>query len=33
MEFDKPQFAGGGVIPSESTTARIYIRHAPRRQT
>jgi hypothetical protein len=32
MEFDKLQFAGDGVIPSESTTARIYIRYAPGRQ-
>jgi hypothetical protein len=32
-EFDKLQFAGDGVIPSGSITARIYVRHAPRRQT
>jgi hypothetical protein len=32
MEFDKLQFAGDGVIPSESTIARIYIRYAPGRQ-
>jgi hypothetical protein len=32
MEFDKLQFAGNGVIPSESSTARIYIRYVPGRQ-
>jgi hypothetical protein len=33
MEFDNLQFAGDGVIPSKSSIARIYFRHAPRRQT
>jgi hypothetical protein len=27
-EFDKLQFANDGVIPSEFTAIRIYIRHA-----